>query len=115
VEILAADADHPDAQTIFAKARKSLPSLSLSTVYYTLNELKQRGLIRELEFYAMTNRYDVNMADHVNLVCRRCHAIQDYPEELLIAREVVKKKTGFSVDNMRLEYYGLCKECRRKQ
>jgi Fur family peroxide stress response transcriptional regulator len=115
VELLASDESHPDAQDLFRKARKKIPTLSLSTVYYTLNELKQRGLIRELEFYDRNNRYDINIAEHVNLICRKCNTIQDYHDSLLTPKETVQKKTGFSVEDMRLEYYGLCKECLRKK
>jgi Fur family peroxide stress response transcriptional regulator len=115
VEILASDNGHPDAQDLFRRAKKKIPSLSLSTVYYTLNELKQRGLIRELEFYDRNNRYDVNIKEHVNLICRKCNSIQDYDEKLMTSRDVVRKRTGFSVEDMRLECYGLCKKCLRKK
>jgi Fe2+ or Zn2+ uptake regulation protein len=51
----------------------------------------------------------------VNLICRKCNTIQDYHDSLLTPKETVQKKTGFSVEDMRLEYYGLCKECLRKK
>jgi Fur family peroxide stress response transcriptional regulator len=114
VDILASDRTHPDAQAIYDQARKKMPSLGLSTVYYTLNELKQLKLLREIEFYEMNNRYDINTNEHVNLICRNCRSIMDYHEEPLVSRDIVRKETGFSVEDMRLEYYGLCKTCRKE-
>lgn len=111
IDLLAGDLSHPGAADIFNKIRKSLPHVSLSTVYYTLDMLKKEGLIHEIEFYDRDNRYDVNMASHINLICRKCGKIEDFPAELPYSSEAVKKKTGFQPIQMRFEYYGYCKQC----
>jgi Fe2+ or Zn2+ uptake regulation protein len=94
--------------------RQKVPSVSLSTVYYTLNLFKRDGSIKELEFYDMENRYDSNVTNHLNLVCLGCRKIADYVEQTPIPIERVEKKTGFTVDRIRFEYYGYCKHCRKK-
>jgi Fur family peroxide stress response transcriptional regulator len=71
IRILSRDTSHPGALDILQKVREKAPQVSMSTVYYTLDLLKREGLIGELEFYDKDNRYDVNLADHVNLICRR--------------------------------------------
>ena len=67
--------EHPGATLVFNEARKNAKHVSLSTVYATLKEFSENGLIRQLEFDRMENRYDVDLSDHVNLICNRCGKI----------------------------------------
>jgi Fe2+ or Zn2+ uptake regulation protein len=115
IEVLSRDRSHPSARDIFHKVRQKVPSVSLSTVYYTLNLFKKDGAIKELEFYDMENRYESNITDHLDLVCLGCGKIVDYVEEVPIPIERVERKTGFAVDRIRFEYYGYCQQCRKKQ
>jgi len=50
IDILSREKSHPTASAILEKARRKAPSISLSTVYYTLDIMKRAGLIKELEF-----------------------------------------------------------------
>jgi Fe2+ or Zn2+ uptake regulation protein len=84
----------------------------VSTVYYTLNTLKKEGLIKELEFYEMDNRYESNIEDHLDLICLRCGKIQDFHSGFPVPAKSVEKKTGFRAHNMRFEYYGYCNKCK---
>jgi Fe2+ or Zn2+ uptake regulation protein len=113
INLLSKDTSHPGAADILKKIRKTLPDVSMSTVYYTLDMLKREGLIQEIEFYDRDNRYDVNVANHVNLICKKCGKIEDFPGEAPYSSEAIKKKTGFQPVAMRYEYYGYCKDCRR--
>jgi Fe2+ or Zn2+ uptake regulation protein len=115
IDILSSDKSHPSVQDILAKARKKAPKMSMSTVYYTLNMLKKEGLIKEIEFYDMEDRYEGNISNHLNLICMKCGKIQDFMEDLPIPLKSVEQKTGFKVNEMRFEYYGCCRECRGKR
>jgi Fur family peroxide stress response transcriptional regulator len=103
---------HPSASSMFVEARKKEPSISLSTVYYTLDIMKRAGLIKELEFDDRDSRYDGDVSDHLNLVCKNCGKIEDFQSSKPVPLEKVEKKTGFRADSARFEYYGLCRECR---
>jgi Fe2+ or Zn2+ uptake regulation protein len=103
---------HPGARFIHEQLRKRLKSLSLSTVYLTLRELERHGLIRILEFDRSENRCETNPNMHVNLICKKCHQIADYPS-LPLKPEEVLRKAGFQVTDARAEYYGLCKRCKK--
>lgn len=115
ISLLAKDLSHPGAADILKKIRKSLPQVSMSTVYYTLDMLKREGLIQELEFYDRDNRYDVNVANHINLICKKCGRIEDFPGEITLSYANVQRKADFQPVAMRYEYYGYCKDCRRKR
>ena len=105
---------HPSAGVIYDAAKQRTGGLSLSTVYFTLNELSRHGIIKTLEFDKMENRYEANLIDHINLVCKKCHGITDYRIPIVIDSREVTRKTRFWVTDIRLEYYGYCQKCREK-
>ena len=104
---------HPGAPLVHEKAGKKKKGLSLSTVYASLNELSSLGIIKTLQFDEMENRYEGNIDEHVNLICEKCQKIVDYRAPITIDKKKVAKKIGFSITDSRLEYYGLCRECRK--
>jgi Fe2+ or Zn2+ uptake regulation protein len=111
IRLLARDPSHPAARDILWKVRKIVPRISLSTVYYTLDMMKKEGLIRELEYYDIDNRYDINVSDHINLVCTKCGKITDFTGDVPSFSKAVEKETGFKSASMRFEYYGICRNC----
>ena len=115
ISLLSKDMTHPGAADILIKIRKSLPQVSMSTVYYTLDILKKERLLQELEFYDRDNRYDINVMNHINLICKKCGKIGDFPGEMPYTYTQVQQRTDFQPVTMRYEYYGYCKECRRKR
>ena len=88
------------------------PTISLSTVYYTLNLLKKHRLVKELDFNDMDNRYEGNTVHHLNLICMQCRNIEDFAEELPFSGREVEERTGFQALDTRFEYYGYCKACK---
>jgi Fur family peroxide stress response transcriptional regulator len=115
IEVLSQNRSHPSAREILKAVRRKVPSVSLSTVYYTLDLFKKDGSIKELDFYDMENRYESNVSHHLDLVCLGCGKIVDYVEQIPIPVERVEEKTGFAVNRIRYEYYGYCKKCRQKR
>ena len=105
---------HPGASLIWREAKKRIKKLSLSTVYATLKELARHGVIKQLQFDRMENRYECNPDKHVNLICEKCKDIMDYAVPVSIEPKEIAKKTGFELTDMRLECYGLCERCRKK-
>ena len=111
IRLLSRNKSHPGAMEILRKVRKIVPGISMSTVYYTLDMMKKEGLIRELEYYDTDNRYEINVSDHINLVCTRCRKITDFTGNVPSFSKAVEKETGFKPVNMRFEYYGICRNC----
>jgi Fe2+ or Zn2+ uptake regulation protein len=105
---------HPSARLIHQEAKKKYRGLSFSTVYLTLNELSKRGIIKMLEFDRMENRFDGNVDEHINLICKGCRKIMDHEAPPDLHSQTVGKKAKFLVTESRLEYYGYCSECLEK-
>ena len=116
IEVLIEQRDsHPGARLVYKEAKKKKKSVSLSTTYATLNELSRHGIIKTLQFDKMENRYEGNLEEHINLICEKCKKILDYKVPVTVDPRRVVKKTGFSITGTRLEYYGLCRECREEK
>jgi Fur family transcriptional regulator, peroxide stress response regulator len=111
IDFLAGTSSHPSAAAVLAAAKKKAPTVSLSTVYLTLDALKRAGLIRELEFTDRDSRFEGDVSDHLNLVCVECGVIEDFPSGPPVPADKVEKRTGFKVSEVRLEYYGHCLRC----
>ncbi|HVO36984.1 MAG TPA: Fur family transcriptional regulator [Candidatus Acidoferrum sp.] len=104
--------DHPTAQRIYEEVRKVHPTVSLATIYKTLQILREHELIQELDFPEGQARFDSNLGPHINLVCLRCGKVQDLDDPA--AREMVAKMTAkaeFTHTGQRLDIYGTCKTC----
>ena len=105
---------HPGATLIYTEARKKAKRVSLSTVYATLKDFSENGLIKQLEFDRMENRYDGNLSEHINLICKRCGTIIDYNLPPTIEPKDIARKAGFVVTDARMEYSGYCRDCLKR-
>jgi Fur family peroxide stress response transcriptional regulator len=104
---------HPTAQGLFEQLQSTLPSLSQATVYNTLQVLVRHGLVQAIgEAGDGAVHYDANPVPHVNLICTRCHRVDDFFDVPLegVAERVVAG-SGYQIHGMRVAYYGLCPRC----
>jgi Fur family peroxide stress response transcriptional regulator len=115
-KILASSEGHPSAETIYGALLKEYPTMSLATVYKTLAFLKQEGEVLELQFSDLGNRYDGNKPyPHPHIICTGCGAIVD--SSLFDLNDITEKmmaETGFTIVAHRLDFYGLCPDCQKK-
>jgi Fur family transcriptional regulator, iron response regulator len=80
--------EHPSADRVFAKVRKSLPVLSRATVYNTLNLFVKKGLLRELVLAEGKIVFDPKLERHHHFVDETTGRISDVPWEALEVRKV---------------------------
>jgi len=112
--------NHPTADQIYERVKKRLPHVSMGTVYRNLDVLASSGLIRKLgpDFHQM--RFDGDTHDHYHITCIRCGCVEDIPLEsqddpFSRLDETLGKLTKYGVFGHKLEFIGLCAECREKQ
>lgn len=110
---LAGNTTHPTAAQLFAQVRVDFPTLSLATVYSTLNTLSNLGLVYELGTAGDGQKhYDPDPTPHPNLVCLHCHQIRDLRNRTLEGMEQrVANRSGYQILGARIVYYGLCPTC----
>jgi Fe2+ or Zn2+ uptake regulation protein len=115
--IVASTDAHPTADWIYERARESMPSLSLGTVYRNLQVLARDGKIRAIDAWGKTARYDADLSTHYHFVCTGCGAIRDVPRPARQDARLAGLFTlpGFSVTGHSLEFQGLCASCSRSR
>ena len=107
--------EHPNAEMIYKTLEPTNPTMSLATVYKTLDFFKQLGLVQELNVGEPSSRYDAVVQCHPHTVCKVCGRVDDLHLEALT--EVTKKLVpdlDFDVEMEQLILYGTCSECRKK-
>ena len=106
---------HPSVDEVFRIVRKSIPKISLGTVYRNLHLLADEGKLREVQFQGDVIRYDAITGPHEHFYCRNCHAVWDIHRSLPTnAVKTIERKMKSSVESYSLDYYGLCAKCSQK-
>lgn len=116
-ELLAASHEHPTAAMIYAELKQRFASLSLATVYNTLDALVGLGVVNVLGHAGDDKvHYDADTEPHVNLACISCSRIIDIPSEHVTHLDTeISAASGYKLLGARVLYYGLCPACQKKQ
>lgn len=113
LEVVQNTKTHPTADWIYEQARKTLPDISLGTVYRNLHMLTELGIISELNYGSSHTRYDGNPENHYHFVCEKCGKVIDVEMPVQYhLEEQVARNMGVKVKKHRLEFYGECEECK---
>jgi Fe2+ or Zn2+ uptake regulation protein len=105
--------DHPTAEEVFEAVKPVVPSISLATVYKSLEALVACKLASKLCFGDGPARYDCRSDNHYHLRCLNTGQVRDLPLPhdpgliwKLEALSEVLKQQGFQVTDYRLELLG---------
>ena len=87
--------------------------VSRPTVYRTLNELVEAGLLRRMNLGGRAvYEHDYGYPQHDHLHCTMCDRLIEFQsDELVRLREEVAREHHFRVSGHRLIIAGVCKEC----
>jgi Fur family ferric uptake transcriptional regulator len=105
---------HLSADEIYDLARREVPRLSLSTVYRTLDLLKELDLVSELQLAGDHSRYEAQSQEHQHLVCLSCGKVVEFQcAHCTAVHQRLASEHGFSITGGRVEIFGYCEECAR--
>lgn len=114
IKFLQENKTHPSAIEIYKAVSKKFPTMSLATVYNTLEVLKEKGLIKELYLDPTMKRFDGDTSPHQHMICIKCGLIKDIKNDFAIEiPEEIKKE--FEILESRIEFYGLCQKCKKRR
>ena len=105
--------DHPSAESLYESLKKAYPSLSLATVYKTLQTLHEMGMVARVDSPTAQARYDAIVDTHHHAVCTACGRIQDLFDARL-DRIVPPKTETFKFSGHSVHFHGLCAACAKK-
>lgn len=115
VEALHDSDKHVSAEDIFARVKAKYPYANISTVYRTLELLKELGLVNEIALRdGCTRFHPAEKGRHHHLVCQKCGTIIDLPEsELAPLEDILSEKHQFKADLKHTAVFGFCAKCQK--
>ncbi|MEA2186306.1 MAG: Fur family transcriptional regulator, stress-responsive regulator [Solirubrobacteraceae bacterium] len=102
---------HVTAEELLDAVSQRLPSVSLPTIYATLELLEQLGMVRRVQ-RSGTTLFDPRTDLHHHLVCTICGSIEDLDSELETKPlERAACKHGFAPERIEAVVHGRCARC----
>lgn len=102
---------HPTIDEIYSALSPSMPTLSKTTVYNTLNLFLEKGAVQQLVIDEKNARYDVDTSAHAHFICKSCGKVHDIfnlkPESFELP-----DNTGFLIHSVEISYSGICNQCK---
>ena len=102
--------NHPSAENIFERIKINSPSISLGTIYKTLDTMVASGLAVKVSSEDGNMRYDANMGSHNHIYCINTKEILDYEDEELnqVIENFFKTKNieNLKIKDIRLQIHG---------
>lgn len=117
IKILSESKGHPSVEDIYKQLQKNFPGVSEATVYRNILLIKSLGEVLELGFAGESTHYDGRKPNpHPHIICISCRKIIDPDLESLneMTKEITEE-SGFEILTYRLDFFGICPECRRKK
>lgn len=111
LEYLDGNKEHPSAEDIYRAVSKRFPTMSIATVYNTLERLRRKRGVLELTIDPDKKRFDPNTEPHHHLICVKCKRIVDVhvDYDLVVPDQL---KDDFEITGNHVEFYGVCSACK---
>ena len=108
LRVLGESIDHPSVEAVYERARAVDPSISIATVYRTLNMLDEMDLVTRHDFNENFSRYETNDGSHHHhlIDLESGEVIEFQNQELEELKERIAREMGFELIDHRLELYG---------
>ena len=107
LKVLDESTDHPSVEDVYERAKDIDKSISIATVYRTLNLLDELDLVIRHEFQEGYSRYEVNWDHHHHLVDLESGQVIEFQNaELEKLKVKIAKDLGYELVDHRLELYG---------
>ncbi|MBE6750318.1 MAG: transcriptional repressor [Ruminococcaceae bacterium] len=113
LNVLRSTDTHPTANWIYNEVRKTLPNISLGTVYRNLSALSEAGEIITVNVGDGFDHFDGDISPHLHLHCRNCNSLIDArlnSNPILAAAN----EQGFTPEASVYVVYGICEKCKQK-
>ena len=105
---------HFTAEDLVKRCQKQKRDVSRATIYRSLNELLEAGIVRKTAFGEKHQNFEhlYDETKHHHARCIRCLQIVEFPdlEEDTVYRPILEKK-GFKVLGHEMHFYGICNQC----
>jgi Fur family ferric uptake transcriptional regulator len=107
LKVLDESGDHPSVETVYVRVKELDPSVSIATVYRTLNLLDQLHLVQKHGFNSNFARFETKLEHHHHLIDVETGTVIEFQDEKLeeLKREIAAR-LGYEIVEDMLELYG---------
>ena len=107
---------HNTAQALLSNVRREQPGVDASTVYRSLTQLRNLGLVAQTDLGTGERTYSWRGDEpHHHLVCQSCGAITELPHDYLHPLEArLSDEFGFRAEMDHWAVHGVCSRCRER-
>ncbi|RED47708.1 Fur family iron response transcriptional regulator [Aestuariispira insulae] len=91
---------HVTAEQLYSKAQREKVKVSLATVYNTLHQFKDAGLLREVVVEPGRSYFDTNLSDHHHFYRESTGELIDFPVDTLTVGDLPPPPSGTSVSRV---------------
>ena len=113
---LVASHEHPSAEKIYRDLLPQFPSMSLATVYKTMEIFEKIGLVKVLEVGDERAHYDWDTTAHAHIRCVRCNKVEDMMNvDLHAIADIAGKASAYQITGQQITFEGVCPECAKKE
>jgi Fur family peroxide stress response transcriptional regulator len=103
---------HPCADELFERLKADNPSMSLATLYKTLDSLVEVGLVQRVLSREGVSRFDALTSSHVHIICTNTKEIIDFDDQEL-EHLIRNYLTRIKIDNFSIESISINVEGRK--
>ena len=91
---------HLSAESLHEEAQEAGIKVSLATVYNTLHQFTNAGLLRQVVVDASRSYFDTNIGDHQHFYCEDDGALVDIPGDAITVAGVPSPPKGTEIDRV---------------
>lgn len=96
--------------------------IGLTTIYRIINRLIEKGIVTKMPMdnkQGSCYRYNSKSEkchNHYHLICEKCNNLVHFESKEIpkINKEAMENE-DFEIDNNRIVFYGICKDCKKEQ
>jgi Fur family ferric uptake transcriptional regulator len=106
---------HVTAEQAYQSISKTLPRISLATVYRNLDKLASQGLINKVTVQGVYY-FEAKAEPHYHVVCLSCRRIDNLDSQPATdIEEFFARATAYKLTGHDLVLYGLCPSCQNRR
>ena len=117
LDLFLATEKHLTVQQLHDLVRKKHAGIGYATVARTVKLMCEAGVCRQIDFGDGSHRFEHKYGHehHDHLICAKCGKFEEiYSPELERIQDELVRKYGYVQDNHKLDIFGLCPRCAKK-
>ncbi len=104
--------DNPTPEEVFEFVRRSIPSISLATVYKNIDTFVNHQMLRDISPNYGSRRVESTSTPHDHFVCRMCRRVFDVRKHTMLPAPTKSDlPAGAAFEYHLVELVGTCRSC----